>query len=338
MKITVVIIFSGRQELLERCIDSVLRALPIGAELKIVVNGAFPESIDWLSKQRPPVSWTQVPKTSRCITRNNALAETESDLVYFLDDDVVVPEHLFALATKSFEADPELAILGGPNLTPLGSSFLEKCFGAVVTSPFCAPKVRRRYARWNDQGPRPADQHDLILCNFVVRRNLVWPRLRFTPNITSNEENIFVFQGQQLGLKICRLAELYVYHVRRSSLRSFLRQIKSYGMGRGEQMLLHPQSNHHLFFLALIFPPLAFLTLAFVPDQWMIFGPLYFLFSAMGALLSRETRELGWRGIFTVTLLTPMVHLTYSAAMWSVLVRYAIRRLQNLVFNPVASS
>lgn len=338
MKLSVIILCAGRQKLLERCVSSVLKALPADAELKVIVNGDHPENVNWLSQQQTAMTWVQIPKVSRCIARNNALAESTGDVVYFLDDDVEIPWHLFDLALETFRNDPKLAILGGPNLTPPSSTLQEKCFGAVVTSPFCAPKVWRRYAASQCEIPEEADQHELILCNFAVRRSLVWPRLRFLPHLTSNEENIFVFEGQRLDLKICRLNSLYVYHCRRSSLPSFLRQIRSYGTGRGEQMVLFPSSIHAGFYLGLFLPLLAFPLLVVAPVFLTSLVAFYALGGFIGALLSQECRKLGPVGVLAVTLLTPAVHLTYFCSIWRVLIRWAVSTMTSRVLSPIPQS
>lgn len=338
MKLSVIILCAGRQKLLERCVSSVLAALPEGAELKIIVNGDHPENVTWLSQHRGALSWIQVPKVSRCIARNNALSECTGDIVYFLDDDVEIPLHLFDLALETFRNDPNLAILGGPNLTPPSSSFQERIFGAVVASPFCAPKVWKRYAASHSDIVEVADQHELILCNFVVRRSLVWPRLRFLPNLTSNEENIFVFEGQRMDLKICRLNSLYVYHCRRPSLLSFLRQIKSYGTGRGEQIVLFPSSIHFGFYFGLLFPFLAFPVGFFAPQFLIAPITLYFTGAVAGALTSPECRKLGPVGATAVTFLTPAVHATYFFSIWKVLVRWAASAITTRVISPIPQS
>jgi glycosyltransferase involved in cell wall biosynthesis len=337
MTLTVIIVYSGRQRLFEKCLSSVLVALPNGAKVKVVLNGDYPEIRSRLSSTVQPVEVLSLTKTSRCVARNIAIAETHSELVYFLDDDVEVPSHLFLSAVEEFSKDPDLAVLGGPNLTPPSSSFKEKVFGAVVTSPVCAPKVYQRYRRSHSTKVQAADQHDLILCNFVVRRSLVWPKLKFVPHVTSNEENIFVFQAKELGLKVAKLASLYVFHCRRKTLFSFLQQIRSYGFGRGEQMVLEQRSTHYLFYLGLSLPWIAGGILLFFPVFTLPIISTYFTLSLLGALASREVRQLGVVGVWLVALLTPVVQVTYFSALGLRLIHHGFSKVLPKVQSPVPS-
>ncbi len=324
MTLSVVVITRSRPELLKKCVESILCALPDNGTLHVVVNGPCPATSRYLgSLGSTRIVTREIALTSRCTARNWALSRVDGDIVHFLDDDVVIPRHLFAEIIGVFASTPSVAVVGGPNLTPLDSTFAQKCFGAVLETPLGAPKVRVRYRESSRPILRSADQHDLILCNLAVRKKLVWPALGFDSQITSNEENLFVHGCRGRGLEILYCSNAFVYHHRRATLAGFLAQIASYGRGRGEQMARFPASNHPLFAVIACLPLLATLWLIALASsgQVALVAALYAGACLISAGHSPSARRLGYRGIVAVLLLQPALHIVFSLALWKGMTR-----------------
>ncbi|MCB9253852.1 MAG: glycosyltransferase [Bdellovibrionaceae bacterium] len=236
LDLTVSIVTSGRLPLLKRCLRSVADSLPLRAEILLVVNGADRQTIEWLSNNPVPgLYWEQRGRGSLASHRNFALSIARGRIFYCLDDDVEVPEFLFAEVLRFFDEHPDVGVLGGPNKTPVLSSRNQKLFGAVMTSWFAAPWVRRRYGAGG--GESLAD-FDLMFCNLAFRAAALPPRLRFVETLRSNEENTFVSCCTASGIKHRFIDAFYVYHERRAYLSGFLKQIASYGHGRSQQIRL----------------------------------------------------------------------------------------------------
>lgn len=312
MRLTAFIVTHRRAGLLERCVRSALAALPEDAELRIVVNGSDRDSEHWLSTQRDPrLQWTVCPREPRTLCRNRGFTESRGDILHFLDDDVEVPAALFHDVLARFDADPSLAVLGGPNRTPPCSPWQEKVYGAVMTSPFAAPFVFRRYAE--SLGDRDGSEHDLILCNLALRRSRIPEGLRFEDGLRSNEENLFLFECRRQGLRILASGQCFVFHRRRSTLTGFLRQILSYGFGRAQQTWRAPSSTHPAFLVPAVCLVLGPLALTWQPSL----GLVYLAFAALGSVGSRSVRELGPLGGIAVVGLTPLVHGLYGLGFWA---------------------
>lgn len=321
MKLSVFVVTHGRCRLLQRAVASVLRSLPPESELLILLNGPDPETRFWLDQQTDPrVKIFFIEREGRSTARNRAFLLAQGEILYFLDDDVVVPRALFHFALEQFEENPAIDYLGGPNLTPPESPFLEQCFGAVMTSAFAAPLIRARYgALDNVRRAATGNEHNLILCNLALRRSSFLQSPRFAPGLKSNEENLFLHRCRERGLRGLYLSELYVYHRRRSSLRGFLQQIYSYGFGRAQQTWRAPQSLHPLFLIpaaacALVLTaPLSSSTTGLV----LALSAGHLGVSALAALFSGPVRRLGWPGIGLVALLTGALHLAYGVGLWA---------------------
>lgn len=319
MKLSVHIVTRGRPALLKRCVLSVAEALPADAEACVVVNGEDPAALEWLSSlDLPGVRYHVQPFAPLSDTRNRALLVCQGEILHCLDDDVTVPRDLFHRVLERFDADLDLAIVGGPNLTPPGSSWPERLFGAILTSPFAAPRVRTRYGA--ERRERAAAEYDLMFCNFAFRRDAVRAMgetlAPFGSAMVSNEETLFARRCLEAGLKAIYCPSAWVYHARRSTLLSFARQVMKYGAGRARQDAMEPRART----LWMHVPALAVgvgLALAISDASTLaLLGVAHALLSLLGALSSSDIRALGWRGILAAIPLTGLVHSSYGIGLW----------------------
>lgn len=316
MKLSVHIVTAQRPHLLKLCLNSVLKAIPESSEVIVIVNGPCSETERYLQQCRSSLlSWIVVPKESRCKARNRAFEIARGDVIYFLDDDVVVPEFLFKDALQLFE-NYSISVLGGPNLTPIKSSIKEHLFGAVMTSWFAAPGVRARYGGGVKCGRPKVYPTGLILCNLAIRRADVPVGIRFQEFLRSNEENLLIQQCLELKLNVLFAPMLYVFHRRRSTLREFLSQISSYGFGRAQQTWFAPRFVSLPFLvpaIGLVTFPLLFL---FNSAPFISFSLLlYFILSLSSAFFSSAVRTLGAKAILKIALLTAAVHSAYAVGL-----------------------
>jgi hypothetical protein len=318
VKLLIHIVTHGRPALLRDCVESVARFLPEETSVNIIINGECRESERWLeSFAHPAFRWQTIAREPRPLARNRAFDGNDADIVYFLDDDVVVASPVFHRARALFEIDRDLVVLGGPNLTLPDSSYDEKLFGSIMTSPFAAPMVSRRYG----SDPRPefdADEHSLILCNLAVRPSGIPHWLRLRGHLKSNEENLFLYECQRLGLPCRFSAALGVYHRRRKDIWSFTRQVYSYGFGRAQQTWEAPRSCHPAFLTPALMFPFVAAAIWFPASRaaLLALAALHFLLSLAAAAGTRHIRELGPRAVLLGVPLTFLVHSAYGLGFW----------------------
>ncbi len=317
LKLHIHIITAGRLALLKECLESVFKALPENATIAVVVNGDHPETTKWLATlNHPALEWSVLPRESRPRARNRAFETTgQNEIIYFLDDDVRVPEHLFERALQKFQENPDVAILGGPNLTPPGVGKAEALFGAIMTSVTAAPFVRVRYGSHNI-AKIPASECDLILCNLAIRKSAIPKEVRLLDGLKSNEENLFIHECSQRGLISAFFSELFVYHHRRKTILSFFQQVSSYGYGRAQQTIADFRSFEFAFFAPAIALLLAIPILMTSP---LLFDGLlasYVIAALLGGFYSSRIRSLGVLGIAMSVPLTLLVHFAYGIGFW----------------------
>ncbi len=321
MRATINIVTRQRPEVFAQCCLSVARALPLDTEVLVLINGEDKTAEAWLEEfAHPAFRWHVLPKGSLAQARNVALDIARGEILYCLDDDVQVPLHLFEQALELFRADPELAILGGPNLTPQPSAFWPTVFGAVMLSPFAAPRVRRRYGASLHADTQPATEFELMFCNLAIRKNKVRAP-RFESHLRSNEENLFLRRAIDGGAKALYHRDLYVYHHRRDRLSRFVKQVSSYGFGRAQQIQAGWHPSYRLFLVPVFLWPLMW-GLILTPVGRLLFlclGFLHLMLSAVAARYVVKRERLGAKEWIAVTGLTSVVHLAYGFGFWRAL-------------------
>lgn len=307
-----VCILAGRGESLDACLAS-LREQSSPPTFEVLVGGRGP------ARQLLPVVRRHFARARVCDTgrrlpgeaRNPLIERARGRLILFLDDDVVAPPAFLQTLAQIAGEHPEVAVFGGPNETPAGSSRFQVAQGAVLSSLVGAGPVRRRY------GARSAglmDERWFTLCNLAVRRSAMLP---FMSTLVCAEENALLAELSRRGQTMLYEPRLRVFHERRASMATFATQMQKYGRGRG-QLLRRRPSSVRLAYLA----PVALLIylLALVPGLALRASPSIALLPIalyLGLVVLSATR-IGWTlrrapAVPVAAVLSCIVHLCYGA-------------------------
>jgi succinoglycan biosynthesis protein ExoA len=171
------------------------------------------------------------------VQRNTALRAARGDLIYFLDDDSTPPPGNLRKAVPKF-LDPQVKMVGGPNLCPADAPFLEQVFALVHSSWLAFSSSRARYTPVG--ALRESSEKELILCNLLARREAVLELGGFNEALYPNEENALMDELKKRGGKLLYDPALIVHRRPRSSLKAFAKMLLNYGRGRAEQFRLKP--------------------------------------------------------------------------------------------------
>jgi hypothetical protein len=208
-----------------------IAARPSQAEIKAVVAS---RALDYPGdKLEILVARGQQPSAQR----NAALKAAHGDIIYFLDDDSVPEPGNLRRGVSHFK-DPEVQMVGGPNLCPEDAPPLEQVFAKVLASWLAFGPSRARYAVVGQV--RETSEKELILCNQLARRQSMLDLGGFNEALYPNEENALMDELQKQGGKLIYDPQLLVRRRPRRNLRAFARMLMTYGRGRAEQFRLHP--------------------------------------------------------------------------------------------------
>lgn len=240
--------------------------------------------------------------------RNRAAVQAAGELLFFLDDDSLVSPLFLRHAVEHF-ADPRVAVVGGPSLTPLTDSPLQRAIGLALASPFGGGGARNRYRRVG--AARPTSERELILCNLAFRRQVFIDQGGLDERLYPNEENELLDRLAAAGWRFIHDPELAVRRSQRPTWRAFCRQFFGYGRGRGEQTRIGGIRSWIDFAPALL--------LLYLLTTPVLFRPLYLLPAAcyLGLVLAAAlaaTLRARLPGAFPrLCLLFPLLHLCYGA-------------------------
>lgn len=242
--------------------------------------------------------------------RNAALKEARSELIYFLDDDSV-PEPKNLRRIIGHFSDPDVKMVGGPNICPADAPPLEQTFALVLGSWLAFGPSRARYTRVGTV--RETSEKELILCNLIARRDALLGLGGFNEKLYPNEENALMDELQARGGKLLYDSQLVVRRRPRRTLLAFAKMLRTYGRGRAEQFRVNPTLGSALNFV----PPLFVIYLLLLVPALIRIGSIMLLplILYLGAVLVQVlvlTRTGRIRQSFAALPLIVLTHVLYG--------------------------
>lgn len=247
--------------------------------------------------------------TQPAVQRNKALREARGELVYFLDDDSIPEPGNLRRVTNWFN-QPEVQIVGGPNLCPPEAPKLEQAFGMVMGALVAFGPSRARYCPVGKA--RSSSEKELILCNMIARREPLLKLGGFDEALYPNEENALMDEIQKQGGQMIYDPEFRIERRPRKTLKAFMKMLMTYGRGRAEQFRLHPTPGSALNLV----PPLfcLYLPMALIFRGLWLWPLAFYALAVLAQTLTLRT-PFGGR-MARVAPLIVLTHLLYGAGFW----------------------
>lgn len=248
------------------------------------------------------------------VQRNAAIKAARGGLIYFLDDDSRARPDNLRRALAHFQ-DPQVKMIGGPNLCPPDAPPLEQIFAVALSSWLAFGPSRARYDSVG--AARPSDEKELILCNLMARRADLLELGGFNEALYPNEENALMDGLQKRGATLIYDPQFIVHRRPRPTLKAFCKMLFTYGRGRAEQVRLHPTPGSALNFV----PPLFCVYLAATPPLAMTLGPIVFapLALYLVAVIGQTAASMSSKGFLRSLLASPLLvasHVFYGLGFW----------------------
>ncbi|MDR3607734.1 MAG: glycosyltransferase [Oligoflexia bacterium] len=294
VSVSALIVSYQRDEWLERCVRSLVFAADSNSfsfEISVVINGPDPKSWDKARALRDSfrgcpievirLEMTETPARARNLALSSLSRVKAEKWILFIDDDAFVEPDFFARFTGVLLAFPDAGAIGGPNLTPPGSSVFQRATGEVLSSRLgCFDS----YTRYRPVGAaRRATERDLILCNLFVRGELL-SGSSFPCDFKCAEENWLIQTLVSRGYQVIYDPVLRVWHERRPGFITLGRQVLKYGYGRGQNVFRRPRSARapHLVPSGAVLAGIVLCLLAsLVPSAARLLGVLTVLYFAL---------------------------------------------------------
>lgn len=325
--LSVVIPTIGRPMVL-RAVESLLAANQ-SSELEIIVAGAVTMPavagrLKELMKNNPqiihlPVSFQRGDSSEK---KNAGWKAANSEIVAFIDDDVVVGENWPEAVLEPF-AGKSVGLMSGPGLVPANVPLMARLAGWTLASR-AAGYVQERYLTDNSVS-RPVKWSRLIGCNMAYRRRVLEDINGFDPKFWPGEEMIAAYIAtSHKGYTLVFQPKAVLHHYPRASYWSFLKQMYGYGATRIRLIRagtdIEPATLGPMFLFAL------FILLAIGAFFSKIFLAALFAFMAIYLSFAAWCACLKWRDekdkkALLIFFMIPGMHLSYGLAEWIELIR-----------------
>lgn len=208
------------------------------------------------------------PRLAISPSRNLGAEHAKGDYLIFLDSDVILPKQYLqavhtALATEKIDA------FGGPDAAHASFTNVQKAISFAMTSYLTTGGIRGGKKQIHQYNPRGF--------NMGIRKS-VFKKVHGYSSFTCGEDIELSIRVVNEGYVVKLIPEAYVYHKRRTTFKSFFRQVFRFGAARINIFYRHRSELKitHLF-------PSAFLL--FVTLGWLSFFMHDILFTAYAAVL-----------------------------------------------------
>jgi succinoglycan biosynthesis protein ExoA len=245
------------------------------------------------------------------LQRNIAVDQAKGEIIYFLDDDTFISPDSVSVGLNYIDQD-QIGAVGGPALAHSYSAYLEKLLADVLGSAFGTFTTRTRMRAIGTA--RIVRGEELILCNLMIQRKIYQKMLGLNVQLYPNEENEFLKRMREVGYRFYYLPEMIVMRTTRDSILGFVKQMFSYGSGRGHHILSKFSAGDLMFFVPSAL--LIYLIILIVFPSMLMAIPLmaYLLFIACGALQILKRRKSVFGAMITLPLFC-LMHLSYGAGL-----------------------
>lgn len=203
--------------------------------------------------------------TSPAEKRDAALAHARGEICAFLDDDAWPRADWLEKALARFDADPSVAAIGGPGLTPPDSGFRERAGGAFYESPFGSAGLRNRFAQVGEA----VDTEDWPAFNFLVRTDVLEAVGGWASKFYGGEDTKLCLALADAGHRIVADPDVVVLHARRPIFAAHMRQVGNVGRHRGWFVHRFPRTSAR----PVYFAPSVALLLGPLLAAWGLLGP-----------------------------------------------------------------
>ncbi|GAB6394568.1 MAG: glycosyl transferase [Bacteroidales bacterium] len=238
------------------------------------------------------VNYFVKPNAGPGLARNYGAERSKGDYLIFLDSDCVVPEQYLAEVEKELTARPADAF-GGPDNAAPSFTDMQKAVNYSMTSFFTTGGIRGGKKRLDKFYPRSF--------NLGVSRK-AFDAIGGFSSMRYGEDIDFSIRIFQSGYS-CRLfPNAWVYHKRRTNLRSFFRQVYHSGVARINLYRKHPRSLKPVFMLPACFAVAVcgmVLLSVFVCPCFVFPLLLYFLLIFIHASVKTRSVRIGFLSVIT---------------------------------------
>jgi len=213
-----------------------LESQDFDGDLEIVVVGPSKDSGKVITESSGARFIDDGGVRTRADACNVAIGQTQSEFVFFTDDDVIVPSNWISSLIRWFER-PEVSGVGGPNFAPpKESTFWQR----VIDVTFCSKWVTAGTNYGNRAEGELEEVEQLPGVNAAYRRSVLESVGGFDNGAIGCEDAMLDYRIRKAGHKLWQDGTAIMWHRRRGPSR-VRKQIGNYGLVRILASNIHPE-------------------------------------------------------------------------------------------------
>lgn len=163
-------------------------------------------------------------------SRNVGYAQAKGDYFVVFDSDCIIPPDYFKIVDDELSRQPFDA-WGGPDRAHENFTPLQRAMAFTMSSVLTTGGIRGKKNSVGSFQPRSF--------NMGISRNVYDKTQGFSFSRLAEDIELSI-RMRKLGFNVVLLAEAFVYHKRRTTLRQFYHQVSSFGKGRVQVGKAHP--------------------------------------------------------------------------------------------------
>lgn len=218
-------------------------------------------------KDKIQIKYFFKPNSGRSLTRNYGMERAAGDYLVFFDSDCIIPPQYFETVTRELESN-YTDCYGGPDRAHESFTTLQKAISHSMTSFLTTGGIRG--------GKKGLEKFTPRTFNMGFSKE-VYKRVGGFKDMFGEDIDLSL-RIREAGFTTRLLTDAYVYHKRRVSLKSFFRQVNTFGRARIDLYRQHNSSMKLVHMLPAMFVVgVCFLVLASLVCPWALLPLLFVL-------------------------------------------------------------
>ncbi len=293
LQISIIIPVYNRPEEIDELLESLTLQTDNDFEIVVVEDGSKLDSKHIIDKysDKLDISYFYIQNSGPGPARNYGVYHSKGEFVVIVDSDCILPTEYISTIKKEL-SQKDVDVFGGPDKALPSFTTTQKAINYSMTSFLTTGGIRGSKKTVGKYYPRSF--------NMGIRRTAFDALNGFAP-IRLAEDTDFSIRVYKEGYKVAFFESVYVYHKRRSTLKSFYKQVHNFGTGRINLIKAYPNEIKIEYCFPALF--LLFLIGSIIIAPWCIWGMsvilLYFLLILITSTIQNRSIKVGVLSVVT---------------------------------------
>ena len=295
LKFSIIVPVYNRPNEIDELLDSLTKqSYQKSFEVLIIEDGSTVSSENIVDRYKDKLELTYFYKenTGAGLSRNYGMQRATGDYFIILDSDVIVPPQYLTEVDKALKTNYTDAF-GGPDAAHKSFTNLQKAINYSMTSVLTTGGIRGKKKAVGKFQPRSF--------NLGVSKQAFDATQGFSA-MKAGEDIDFTFRLWNLGYDSQLIAEAFVYHKRRSTIKQFFKQTFAFGTARPILNKKYPQTAKLTYWFPSVFIlgfDVSILTAIFGYWQLLAFYGAYFLAIFIDSLFQNKNISVAFLSMLT---------------------------------------